>query len=229
MLFGLSINAQENSVVTNSNGWYMYSGTHRLNDSWGLHTLSHVRRNNIITDWQQSLNRIGLTYRFKNGAQGALGYDYVLTYPYGDLPISEKKKTHAIWETITLKQDVGVFKVSHRYRLEQLFTTTLSEIDYKFSNRFRYMLSTSVNIKGDFFIAFFDEVFISFGENVTSNNLNQNRIYLGFGKKINNGNIQIGYMNQLIKKGPSALFEMDNTLMLGLNYNFDFSRHSNKK
>ena len=73
--------AQEKEAITNSNGWYMYAGNHKFTEKWSLHTLIHIIRSNIITDWQQSLNRLGVNYHFNNNAIGAIGYDYVLTFP----------------------------------------------------------------------------------------------------------------------------------------------------
>ena len=132
--------AQEKETITNSNGWYMYAGNHKFTEKWSLHTLIHIRRSNIITDWQQSLNRLGVNCHFNNNAIGAIGYDYVLTFPYGGSPITEKVQTNAIWQTVTLKQQVGKIKISHRYRLEQLWSTILSDIQYTYTNRFRYMI-----------------------------------------------------------------------------------------
>jgi hypothetical protein len=216
--------AQEKETITNSNGWYMYAGNHKFTEKWSLHTLIHIRRSNIITDWQQSLNRLGVNCHFNNNAIGAIGYDYVLTFPYGGSPITEKVQTNAIWQTVTLKQQVGKIKISHRYRLEQLWSTILSDIQYTYTNRFRYMISGTIPLYKNVFFSFFDEVFISFGKNVNYNNFNQNRIYDGIGYKIKHGDIQLGYMNQLIKKGIGLTYENNNTLMVGINYNMDFRK-----
>lgn len=203
----------------------MYAGNHKLTDSWSLHTLIHVRRSNIITHWQQSLNRVGINYHFNESAIGAIGYDYVLTFPYGSSLLPGKVQTQASWETMTLKHEVGKVKFSHRYRLEQLWSTKVSESNYTYSNRFRYMISGSMPLYKKVFFSFFDEVFISFGKNVDYNNFNQNRIYAGIGCKIKNGDIQLGYMNQVIKKGIGLTYENNNTLMLGFNYNLDFRKN----
>lgn len=141
LLNSVEIYAQEKETVTNSNGWYMYSGNHRLINKWSLHTLVHVRRSNIITEWQQSLNRIGVNYHFNESVIGAIGYDYVLTFPYESASLAEKAQTHALWETMTLKHEIGKVSFSHRYRLEQLWSTKVSEINYTYSNRFRYRVS----------------------------------------------------------------------------------------
>ena len=62
LLSSVKIHVQEKEKVLNENGWYMYSGNHKIAEKWNLHTLIHVRRSNIITHWQQSLNRIGMNY-----------------------------------------------------------------------------------------------------------------------------------------------------------------------
>jgi len=220
----LNIYAQEKEAVTNSNGWFMYAGNHKFANKWSLHTLIHIRRSNIITDWQQSLNRIGVNYHINNNLIGSIGYDYVLTFPYGKSPISEKVQTNVMWQTITLKHKIGVIKLSHRYRFEQLWSTKISDIQYIYTNRFRYMIYGEVPLYKNVFFSFYDEVFISYGKNVFYNNFNQNRIYGALGYKIKNGDIQLGYMNQKIKKGVGLSYENNNTLMIGINYNIDLRK-----
>jgi len=220
--------APEKVTKTNTNGWYMYFGNFRLSDKFGIHALFHVRRSNVITDWQQSLNRIGLNYHIRdNDAIFTVGYDYVVTFPYGELPISENNRSHGAWEALTLKHKVGSVSLMHRYRLEQLWGKSISADSYKYKNNFRYMILAGVPIVGNWFFSFFDEVFISFGKNVKYNNFNQNRLYGAIGYKIKNGDIQLGYMDQIIKKGVGLTYENNNTLMVGLNYNMDFRKKDN--
>lgn len=220
----MNVQAQVKETKTNSNGWYMYSGNHRFANKWSLHTIIHVRRSNVITDWQQSLNRIGINYLLNNNVTMTIGYDFIVNFPYGKLPIPEKTRTHSSWEAITITHEIGKLRISHRYRLEQLWNTKLSKINYNFYNQFRYMLTVSVPIYKKVFFSFFDEVFFAFGKNVYYNNFNQNRLYGALGHRIKNGDVQIGYMNQFIKKGVGLTYENDNTLMVGLNYSFDLRK-----
>ena len=55
----------QNTRIADKNtiGWYAYTGTFNINKKWGIHTEYQWRRDNIITDWQQSLLRTGINYK----------------------------------------------------------------------------------------------------------------------------------------------------------------------
>ncbi|MBU3744200.1 MAG: DUF2490 domain-containing protein, partial [Sediminibacterium sp.] len=67
LLFGIlpfKLLAQSNRINThNTIGWYNYFGTFRLSNPISVHTEFQWRRNNLITDWQQSLLRVGINYQ----------------------------------------------------------------------------------------------------------------------------------------------------------------------
>ena len=70
-------------------GWYNYFGTFKINGRLGLHTEYQFRRDNLITDWQQSLLRVGLNYQLNPRVLLRAGYALIETFPYGEIPINE--------------------------------------------------------------------------------------------------------------------------------------------
>lgn len=238
LFFNTSI-AQKRIQNTNNNGWYMYFGNHRLTTKWSLHTEYQWRRNEWISNWQQSLARIGIDYRINDQAIITLGYGNIITYPYGEQPVLTTFNEHRIWQTLTLSHKNGRVNFSHRYRLEQRFYEEYKRVatgDIAFdtliyTNRVRYLFSVVIPInksiidKNTVFIRMYDEPFISFGKNVGKNIFDQNRLFFALGYQLlPSTNIQVGYMNHLIFKSDGIRYENNNTLQIALTHNFDFRK-----
>ena len=71
-----SSNAQRISDV-NTIGWYNAFGTIHVNPKTSIWLEYQWRRENFVTDWQQSLARVGVKRHFKNGLAALLGYGYI--------------------------------------------------------------------------------------------------------------------------------------------------------
>jgi hypothetical protein len=80
----------QNTRINDQNtiGWYNYFGTFKLDKNFSLHTEYQLRRSNFITDSQQELLRLGLNYQLNPKMQLRLGYAWIETSPYGDIPIN---------------------------------------------------------------------------------------------------------------------------------------------
>lgn len=236
----------QNSRVNNYNtiGWYNGFGTIKLNNKFGVHTEYQFRRNNFIKDWQQSLLRVGINYQPSTNLFFRLGYAWIETFPYGDIPINAYGKDfteHRIFEMVQLNHKEGCITFSHRYMLEQrLVGKYISIIDnkeneYPLLNRMRYMLrlqipfKTKVVVSSPFYLAAYDEVFIGFGKNVTANVFDQNRIGILLGHKFNDiVKLEMGYLNQIIQLGRQVnnrnVFQYNNGLIFNAILNFNVRR-----
>lgn len=229
----------QKNISDQSHGWYMYFGNHRLTEKVSLHSELQLRRNDIITDKQQVLTRIGLDYKLTAVVMATGGYGYIVTFPYGDQPIAFKFHEHRIWEQLIITQSSGRFFFNNRFRLEQRYLEnrldngdgTSSKSGYTYRNRARYRFLVNIPLnkrvmeKGAFFLSAYDEVFVQFGPNFGRNYLDQNRLYGAFGYMfLPNANVQLGYLNQFIVKGNGLDAENNHTLQLSLTYNFDFRK-----
>jgi hypothetical protein len=86
----IKLQGQNNRWINyNQIGWYNYFGTFKLNPKFSLHTEYQFRRNNFITDWQQSLLRVGINYELNSAIQLRVGYGNIETFNYGDIPINK--------------------------------------------------------------------------------------------------------------------------------------------
>ncbi|WP_192823350.1 DUF2490 domain-containing protein [Rufibacter sp. LB8] len=216
---------------TNYNGWYMFSGTHKLTDKVGLHTEFQWRRYQIIKANQQYMPRVALTYNLSDKASVAAGYAYVHTYPYGDNPASEEFPEQRTYQQLQLKDQQGIFGLQHRFRLEQRWIKFAGTDTYAYLNRVRYQFKATLPLQGptvedkEFYLSFYDEVFVNFGPKVTNNIFDQNRASAVVGYRFHkDANLEVGYLHQHVAQRNGIWFENNHTLQVGVTYNLDFRK-----
>ena len=225
-------------------GWFNYFGTLKLDKKFGIHTEYQFRRNDIIADWQQSLLRVGVNYQSNSKVQFRLGYAWIETFPYGEIPINGMGKDfteHRLFQMATVTDKVSLIDLSHRFMLEQRWvgrysnTNLTKEDEFPLLNRFRYMFRFQLPLKGKEikdktpFIAVYDEVFIGFGKNVNENIFDQNRIGVLLGYKFNPiVRIEAGFLNQIVQLGREVnnrnVFQYNNGVILNAYFNIDLTK-----
>ncbi|MBK8087440.1 MAG: DUF2490 domain-containing protein [Chitinophagaceae bacterium] len=216
LVTALNASAQNNRIRDNNSiGWYTTTGTINFNKKWSAHLEYQWRRENYISNWQQSLLRTGINYKANNSAILRIGYAWAETYPYGDYPVNAFGKTfseHRMYEMATLTQRSGTLDISHRIMLEQrwlpryLSAASTKPDQWMFMNRARYMLRLQQSLKGktledkEPYIAAYDEILIGFGKNVNENIFDQNRFGLLLGYRFNPVcRIEGGYLSQVVQ------------------------------
>lgn len=241
-----SFGQQYRIIDRNAIGWYVYNGDHKLSKRWELHTEYQWRRVELIQAWQQSLARLGLTYKLTDQVKLAGGFTSFTTYPYGDYPVADagvptlENRTH---EDIQFSATAGIVALSHRFRLEQRWLGTGADSNprhiesWEYQNRARYQISGTIPLQGatiddgEWYANFFDELFIGFGQNVEQNVFNQNRISGGLGYQIRDAfKIELNYLNQITQHPElepitqKPVFEINNGFRLNVKYDLDFSK-----
>ncbi len=236
----------QNSRISDRNtiGWYNYFGTFRLNEKFGIHSEYQFRRDNLITDWQQSLFRVGVNYQIHPKVQLRFGYAWIETFAYGDIAINGFGKDfteHRAFQMVTITDKVSIVDLSSRFMLEQRWVGRYSdesltrEDEFVYTNRARYMFRFQVPLKalsiGDKtpYIAAYDEIFIGFGKNVNENVFDQNRIGVLLGFNFSSlFRLEAGYLNQIVQLGRAVegrnVFQYNNGLIVNSIFNFDLSK-----
>lgn len=239
----------QNSRISDNNniGWFNFFGTLKLNSKWGIHTEYQWRRDKLVTEWQQSLLRLGINYQLNSKVQLRTGYALIETFPYGDIPINGMGKDfteHRIFEMVTLTDKISIIDVSHRFMLEQRWIgrysnpNLIKEDDFVYLNRLRYMVRFQIPLKGKEitdktpYLAMYDEMFVGFGKNVNENIFDQNRLGILIGYRINSDiRIEGGYLNQIVQLGRevngSNVFQYNNGLIVNANITLDLSKKNN--
>lgn len=225
----------------NQIGWYNYFGTFNFCKKLGTHTEYQWRRNNIATDWQQSLLRVGINYNFNPRVLFRVGYGWIETFPYGQYPINNFGKDfteHRIFQVIQLSHNEQMVSFLHRFMVEQRFIGKYTspeltqEDEFSLLHRIRYMIRTQLPLKKYsitdkmLYLATYDEVFIGFGKNVAMNVFDQNRIGVLLGYTLTkNIKIETGYLNQTLQYSRTingkSTFQNNNGVILNANFTFD--------
>ncbi len=206
------------------NSWWTYAGDHKISEKFSVHTLYSFRRNEFVKNWQQSLTRVGVTYKIAPNLNFTLGGDWVVTFPYGKQPFGEETTEYRMFGQFVLKNNVGRVAFMQRFRIaEQIIQHSSGTVKV---GRFRYRLGLKVPINnatltdGTLFATAFDEMFINFGGPFEVPLFDQNWVFIGAGYKFNKKlSILIGYMNQYIIKLDGVNVESNNTLSSVLVYN----------
>lgn len=247
VVLGSSTSKAQNSRLKDKNdiGWYNYFGTFKLSKDVGIHTEFQLRRTEIISERQQSLLRFGLNYQVNPKIQLRLGYAWIETFPYGDIPINSMGKDfteHRVFQMATLTDKISLVDLSHRFILEQRFVGRYSnanlskEDEFPLLNRARYMFRLQVPLKGREvkdktpYVAVYDEIFIGFGKNVNENVFDQNRLGVLVGYRFSPLlRVEAGYINQVVQLGREVnnrnVFQQNNGIILNANFNFDLTKN----
>ena len=190
ILFVAGARAQETGE-DNVGSWLMYFGTNQIADKWSIHTELQYRTYEVLSNFNQLLPRIGVNYHISDKAVVTLGYAYITTDPTFEEPDGEENITeNRIFQQFVLKNNVGKFKFSHRYRLEQRFIDNpITGNDTQ--HRARYLLRVTYPLNETWFLTAYDELFINLQEPL----FGQNRLYGAVGYNVNkNIALQFGYL-----------------------------------
>jgi hypothetical protein len=239
------IQAQNNRLNTNNTiGWYNYFGNFKIANKWGIHSEYQWRRNNWITDWQQSLLRVGINYQLNPRVLFRVGYAWIETFAYGEIPLNGFGRDfteHRLFQMVQLGHKESIVEFSHRFMLEQRWVGRYTEAslpredEYPLLHRARYMLRMQFPLKGTEiadktpYAALYDELFIGFGNNVNANVFDQNRIGILIGYRHNkNFRIEGGYFNQILQYGRQInqqnVFQYNNGIIINSYVNLDFTK-----
>jgi Protein of unknown function (DUF2490) len=216
----------------NDNLWLNYVGDHPLLKSpWGLHLEIQNRREDWGDEWQQLLIRPGLNYTLSPTITVSAGYGFVKTYPYGELPVAQEFDEHRLWEQVAYKMTFLGLDWQHRLRLEQRWIEEVNpageRLNWRGENRLRYMLRTSIPLTADknVYLVLWNEVFLNFGGNILKNHFDQNRAFIGIGRKLTpSTRLEIGFMEQTVQRRGGDKWEANHTASIWLMSNAPFGK-----
>jgi hypothetical protein len=244
------VSSAQNTRITDKNsiGWFNNFTTIKFSKKWSGHLEYQWRRENIVTDWQQSLLRTGVNYQVNNKLTLRLGYAWIETFPYGDIPLQAAGKRfpeHRAFQMATITDNVNRVEMSHRFMLEQRWVGRYTNMalnqpdDFLFLNRLRYMYRMQMPIGKKKiedktpYAAIYDEIFIGFGKNVNENVFDQNRLAILLGYRFNKKfRMEGGFLQQIVQLGREVnnrnVFQYNNGIILNSYFNFDLSKASIK-
>ncbi len=195
---GDTANAQDNGE-DNVGTWLMYFGTFQVAEKWSIHNELQYRTFEILNNFNQLLPRVGVNYHISDNAQVTLGYAHIPTDPSFEEFDGERNVTeNRIFQQFILRNKVGKFKFSHRYRLEQRFINN-PNLGNDTQHRARYFLRITYPLNDTWFLTAYEEIFLNLQEEqfdgLDQSIFGQNRLYGALGYNVNsNVALQLGYL-----------------------------------
>ncbi|MDX1982611.1 MAG: DUF2490 domain-containing protein [Bryobacteraceae bacterium] len=222
VLAGPPAAAQPNATDHNLHGWLVYNGDHGLSNRWGIHLEGQFRRHNLFNSWQQLLLRPGVNFSLSRNVMLTGGYAYIRTHRYGEYPFPARFPEHRVYQQAIIRSKTGRIEWQQRPRLEQRWLGVvpgpdLRPISWRYQGRFRYLSRAAIGLGRNeptgWYIALQDEIFLNFGENKGARVFDQNRVFAAIGRRFGKaGNLEWGYMNQLVAQRNGRILEHNHTL-----------------
>ena len=171
--------------------WAMLFTTNRISEKLSIHAEAQYRTYEFGKNFNQLLLRTALNYHISDKAMASFGYGYITTdTDFQEFENERNVTEHRIYQQFVLKNELGNFKFSHRYRLEQRFINRPFG-ENSTEHRARYFLRVTYPLNDTWYLTAYDEVFI----NLQNDFFGQNRLYGAVGYNFNeNLNMQVGYL-----------------------------------
>jgi len=206
--------------------WFSLTSKMNLKNDWSINGLAHIRRHQMLVDWQQTYLQVAVSKKIQPNLSVAAGVGWVRFLPYGDFKAKYAFNEFRIWEQFSHQFKIGKSTIQNRFRWEHRYlerknvtqTDVYSFERFMYKNRIRHRLLWKRPL-GKISLSVSNELFLDTGE-ITFNHISQNRFITSFGKKISdNLRGSLGYMHQMIWKGKDRnKLEYNHTLLVGLNF-----------
>ncbi len=206
--------------------WLQYKGKIGLTGPLSLTLDLQHRRQNFLEYSGQQVFRPGITYALKHGVNltvGAALFWHNISASEAIYRFEARPYTFLEW-----KQPLGELMITHRSRFELRYNrkTSNGAIDegFDFNYRAGHKMGLAIPFRlansADWRFELYDEVLINFGERITVNHLDQNRIYAGIKKLLTeNMNVKLGYMYIFVPTGNPDVRVHQHILVLGFSQN----------
>ncbi len=218
-----------------SNTWVSINSIILLNKNWFIMADAHLRENGFFKSNSFYFGRIGLGYQFDKSLSLAAGYGNLLSSPT-TLGYTTKSDETRIYQQVvynsSYKSKVNVLqRLRNEQRWQDIIVNDKKTSEKKFTNRVRYLLSTSFQVfKNPNLpqLVLADELLVQFGKAIVFNTFDQNRIFIGIKQKINNNLFfDTGYMSVFQQKSNGINYIQSNTFRLFFYYTVK-NQHADK-
>lgn len=231
--------AQVKQSETVHQTWFGYFNQTRFSNKWGVWTDMHLRtKEDFVSDFSQSILRLGLTYYLNDDTKLTAGYAYVSHYPaenHKNVTMPE----HRAWQQLQWHSRYPKLRMMQWLRLEERFRRKILNHDtlaagYNFNYRARYNFFLMFPLNKKRFqsqtlsLVLNEEVHINFGKQVVYNYFDQNRVFLGLAYHVNrHDNLQFGYMNVFQQLTAGNRYRILHAARIFYFHNLDLRRNIN--
>jgi len=203
-LLCLAQTAKQTTSLTQT--WFGYLNQTRLSNRWGIWFDAQLyTKDHMVRGLYQSELRPGVMFYLNDNTKLAAGYTHLNNFPIeGHSKISRPE--HRAWQQVQWHTKYPHVNTMQWFRLEERFVRKVANDStlgkgsiFTWRMRYNFLMNIpiSVNHKPTPWAATVNnEVFVSFGKNVTYNYFDQNRFFAGATYRLSHtSNLQAGYLN----------------------------------
>lgn len=224
--YTFSVAGQPNRQVNHqSQTWFSVNTVGHINDHWSIVADAHIRRNHFLAQGSFEFARTGIQYNVDKNLSVAIGYAHMWLHPStaGWKTISQENRAY---QQAMLLSKFHTLSIMQRFRNEQRWQQKISADkftgDYRFINRFRYLLSFTIPVfKNNNLpaLSVSNEILIQAGKEVIYNTFDQNRFFAGIRQKVTKDlSFDAGYMIIYQQKYSGYQYDLNNTFRLFFYY-----------
>ena len=193
-LFTLNFNNQTLAQENTADGlgtWLVVAGKAHVNEKWSIPFCGILREYNIAQQTEFGFLQAGLGYKLNPKTSLSVGAAYLDRHPFEH---DYDQATNQFW----LYHQVAYKATNywnHRFRIENRWF--INDFGSTLKSRVRYRLQYTYPINKKHYIKCFEEAFLSLKEG----NINQNRFFLGYGRKLTKHlKFEVGYLKLHVGK-----------------------------
>jgi len=237
-IFALTVTAlaAQKTVTNEEQIWLGFFNQTRVTNKWGFWLDAHLRlKDDFVGELSQFIIRAGPTYYLADDIRLTAAYAYIHHFPAeGHKDIAQPE--HRPWQQVQWFMRGQKARLMQWVRLEERFRRKIlsdSELadGYNFNWRIRYNFAFFIPITkkrfepGGLQFLLNDELMINFGENITYNVFDQNRLFAGLVYQVNShAQLHAGYMNLYQQLASGDSFRNQHTIRVFYFHNFDLRK-----
>jgi len=209
--------------------WLKYSANYKLNEQWSLSY--YIEDRNYTKDFRSNhfINSITAKRKLKNDWSLGFGYLYfILTLPQDpDLAAVFTRPEHRSFQYLSFNQALSQkWSFNLRYQVEQRLRQNSDAVGrlpgYNTEIRIRQKASLKYKISERLDAILYDEVMIHFGENVSTNTFDQNRLSLGWNwQMMEQVSVGLSYIHWYQQRGNGESYYQRNIISLAVNHQWN--------
>lgn len=185
-------NFAQQTLENNLGTWYVLSGNAQINEKWSLPFCGILREYNLASGTEFGFAQAGVGYQINPTTKLSVGIAFLDKNPFESN--FDEGDTNQFWLYHELKYKSSK-NFSHRLRVENRWFTNTDETYLK--SRIRYRLQYTYTLSNRSYLKVFEEPFLGLQEA----HINQNRFYLGYGRKLNHQmKFELGYLKLHVGK-----------------------------
>jgi hypothetical protein len=228
LLITITIFSQTKEISDNQQSWVGYMTSAKLSEKYYLWNDFHYVPDGFF------VARTGLTRSFYEKLYYTAGFAY-LNIPTQSAGETLNRTEYRPWMQMVANHKITddlimINRVRYDMRFRQDFADGELFDDFTFNHRLRLLIglrqhfSRNKVLNGTPFVNLSNEVLVNFGENVTTNYLDQNRTWLTLGLRLENLSFQVGYMHRFVQLPQDQRFVRNHTLIVWITQRFDFRK-----